>query len=83
MGLPWPARDYPHQQELCDTYLDVARWDVHAEHTPWDQVDERLRAFQETDEFRAWAPTDANAEFGDSVGRDVASKFRASWDMNP
>jgi hypothetical protein len=83
MGFPWPARDYPHQRELCDAYLDLSPWDEQARHTPWEDVDGRLRAFQDSPEFREWEASPAAAEFGDRVGREVAASFRASWQRAP
>lgn len=79
MGFPWPARDYPHQREVCDAYLDHTAWDEPSRHTPWEAVDERVRGFQADPAFAAWAASPAAAEFGDRVGRDVAASFRASW----
>lgn len=80
MGFPWPARDYPFQHEVCDAYLDHSPWDEHARHTPWAEVAEPIRAYQGSAEYQEWAGGPSSPEFGDQVGRGVASGFRAAWE---
>lgn len=79
MGFPWPPRPNPMPlaKEICCAYFDEARWDVATEHTPWAETP--WTRIQDDPEFQKWAKSKHAAEFGDEVGKDVASKFRAAW----
>jgi hypothetical protein len=76
MGYPWPPREkeYPIAKKVCEAYLDEAPWDVPTEHTPW--ADSDWAHLQDNPEFQKWA-AEAD-EFGDKVGRDTISSFRAA-----
>jgi hypothetical protein len=76
MGYPWPPRDYPFQEEVCNAYLDESRYDVPAQHTDW--ADTPWVRFQQKDKFKKWEASKDAAEYGNVVGRDVNAKFRGS-----
>lgn len=76
MGYPWPPRDYPFQEEVCNAYMDESRYDVPAQHTDW--ADTPWVRYQQKDKFKKWAASKDAAEYGDVVGRDVNAKFRGS-----
>lgn len=80
MGLPWPPRedDYPIAKQMCCAYMDEEPWDVHAEHTPFAET--AYTRLQKNAAFQKWAKS--APEFGDKVGRDVASSFRAAWNFD-
>jgi hypothetical protein len=76
MGYPWPPRDYPFQEEVCNAYMDESRYDVPAQHTDW--ADTPWVRFQQKDKFKKWEASKDAAEYGNVVGRDVNAKFRGS-----
>lgn len=76
MGFPWPPREYPFQEEVCNAYMDETPFDVPAQHTPWAETP--WVRFQQKDKFKKWAATQAAEEFGDTVGRGVVSKMRGN-----
>ena len=76
MGYPWPPRDYPFQEEVCNAYLDEIPYDAPTQHTDW--ADTPWVRFQQKDKFTKWNATKAAAEYGDTVGRSVVSKIRGS-----
>jgi hypothetical protein len=80
MGIPWGIRDYPQQEEMCDAYLNEGHWDAPIELEHWADVP--WRRFNDNPEFKEWLRTPAGAEWGEVVGRGVASAFRASWKRN-
>jgi hypothetical protein len=49
---PWPVRDYPAGDEICDAYLDESPWDSPPEHTVWESTSWSAR--QDSHEHRAW-----------------------------
>ncbi|NIP96716.1 MAG: hypothetical protein GWO24_26085, partial [Akkermansiaceae bacterium] len=61
---------------MCEAYLNEGDWDAPTEQTLWTDLD--WKRFQDTPEFRRWAESPDAAEWGDKVGRGVASAFRAS-----
>ncbi len=77
MGIPWGIRDYPFQEDMCNAYLSEGQWDVPIEHEAW--ADLPWKRFQDNPEFEAWLKTPDGAEWGDKVGVNTASRFRASW----
>lgn len=81
MGVPWGIRDYPFQEELCEAYLNEGHWDKPIAQQDWSELP--WTRFQNNPEFAAWLKTPAAAEWGDKVGRGVASAFRASWTRKP
>lgn len=77
MGVPWGVRDYPHQEAMCSAYLNEGHWDAPIEQQNWSELP--WQRFQSDPEFAAWSKSPAGAEWGDKVGRQVAARFRGSW----
>jgi hypothetical protein len=44
MGAPWPRREHPAGQDVCDAWLDGASWVREAAHEPWADRPERVVA---------------------------------------
>ena len=77
MGIPWGIRDYPFQEDMCNAYLSEGQWDAPIDFELW--ADLPWKRFQDNPEFKAWMKSPDGAEWGEKVGVDVASRFRASW----
>ena len=77
MGIPWGIRDYPFQEDMCNAYLSEGQWDAPIEFELW--ADLPWKRFQDNAEFETWMKSPDSAEWGDKVGVNVASRFRASW----
>jgi hypothetical protein len=81
MGHPWGRREYPGELELVEAYLDEGDWGLNEAHTPWCALP--WTRFNETPVFAAWVEAGQAPEYGSVVGRDTASRFRASWKRSP
>ncbi|QGN53968.1 hypothetical protein [Novosphingobium sp. Gsoil 351] len=88
MGYPWPPRDYPGGQSLCECYLEAQDWTREIDHVPWSH--HPLAPVQDADPlYQAWRQTPSGRLWGDDDlpgevpylpgGRGKASAFRSSW----
>jgi hypothetical protein len=58
---PWPTRDYPAQEAICDAYLDEAPWDALPEHVDWDATP--WTRLQDPFTMSAWRASPEGAAF--------------------
>jgi hypothetical protein len=81
MGVPWEVRDYPGGAAVVDAYLDETPWDAPV--TPQAWANTGLAELQRTPEFERWAQSgEGSRDFGDTVGRGAAARFRATWNRD-
>jgi hypothetical protein len=73
----WEFRNYPRGHELVESYLDTTPWNRLPSHESWTELDD----YGDTDddrEYQTWRASGDGEPWSASVGRETASKFRAS-----